>query len=118
MGNAFRARRPACLFGVACGARGAVAASGTPSWAQTAQNFGDQAAQSAPLRDPRHELETKYIVGFTQGSDIDAEGEPSIEFETTAGFPMRGGRCKRGRAGNRIRGRALADSSATRSAPM
>jgi len=41
--------------------------------------------------DPFHELETKYIFGFTEGADIGAEGEKSIEFETTTAFGMRGG---------------------------
>lgn len=50
-------------------------------------------AQEAPLPaiDPFHELETKYIFGFTEGSDIGAEGEKAIEFETTGAFGMRGG---------------------------
>ncbi len=49
-------------------------------------------AQAAPTAaiDPFHELETKYIFGFTEGSDIGAEGERAIEFETTAAFGMRG----------------------------
>jgi len=48
---------------------------------------------SAPAAaiDPFHELGTKYIFGFTEGSDIEAEGEKAIEFETTAAFGMRGG---------------------------
>jgi hypothetical protein len=50
-------------------------------------------AQGAPEAtiDPFHELGTKYIFGFTEGSDIEAEGEKAIEFETTAAFGMRGG---------------------------
>ena len=49
--------------------------------------------QDAPQTaiDPFHELETKYLFGFTEGSDIEAEGEKAIEFETTAAFGMRGG---------------------------
>jgi Putative MetA-pathway of phenol degradation len=42
--------------------------------------------------DPYHELETKYIFGFTEGADIGAEGEKSIEFETTTASGLRGGR--------------------------
>jgi hypothetical protein len=41
--------------------------------------------------DPYHELETKYIFGFTEGADIGAEGEKSIEFETTTASGRRGG---------------------------
>src|SRR5450631_1927715 len=48
-------------------------------------------AAPAAAIDPFHELETKYIFGFTEGSDIGAEGEKAIEFETTAAFGMRGG---------------------------
>lgn len=48
--------------------------------------------QTAPAPDPYHELETKYIFGFTEGADIGEEGERAIEFETTAGFRKRGGR--------------------------
>ncbi len=92
MGNVIRARRLARFFGVACGAFGAVAAGGIASSAQTAQNSADPAAQAAPLPDPFHELETKYLFGFTEGADIGAEGEQSVEFETTAAFQKRGGR--------------------------
>ena len=56
---------------------------------------GDAAslAQAGPTAaiDPFHELGTKYIFGFTEGSDIEADGEKAIEFETTAAFGMRGG---------------------------
>jgi hypothetical protein len=38
-----------------------------------------------------YELETKYLFGFTEGTDIGAEGEKEIELETTAGFGMHGG---------------------------
>ncbi len=50
-------------------------------------------AQDAPPAtiDPYHELETKYIFGFTEGADIGAEGEKAIEFETTTSSTMRGG---------------------------
>ena len=33
--------------------------------------------------DPYHELETKYLFGFTEGADIGAEGEQSVEFPNT-----------------------------------
>lgn len=49
-------------------------------------------AQSAPKPDPFHELETKYLFGFTEGADIGAQGEQSLEFETTTQFGRRGGR--------------------------
>ena len=39
-----------------------------------------------------HEIETKYIFGFTDGSDIGNEGEKAIELETTAGFKKRTGK--------------------------
>jgi hypothetical protein len=39
-----------------------------------------------------YELETKYLFGFTDGTDIGAEGEKEIELETTAAFQKRGGR--------------------------
>src|SRR5271154_5168748 len=41
--------------------------------------------------DPYHELETKYIFGFTEGADIGAEGEKSIELEATTASGLRGG---------------------------
>jgi hypothetical protein len=39
-----------------------------------------------------YELETKYLFGFTNGTDIGAEGEKELEFETTGAFGKRGGR--------------------------
>jgi hypothetical protein len=44
-----------------------------------------------PVIDSFYELETRYIFGFTEGSDIGEEGEKAIEFETTGAFGMRGG---------------------------
>jgi hypothetical protein len=41
--------------------------------------------------DPYHELETKYIFGFTEGADIGAEGERAIELETTTELGLRTG---------------------------
>lgn len=49
------------------------------------------AAPAASAPDPYHELETKYLFGFTEGADIGAEGEQSVEFETTTQFGRRGG---------------------------
>lgn len=48
-------------------------------------------SQPAATPDPYHELETKYLFGFTTGSDIGEEGEKSIEFETTAALGKRRG---------------------------
>ena len=45
----------------------------------------------AATPDPYHELETKYLFGFTEGADIGAEGEQSVEFETTTQGGRRGG---------------------------
>ncbi len=47
-------------------------------------------AQEAPA-DHYYDLETKYIFGFTNGTDIGAEGERELEVETTAAFVRRGG---------------------------
>ena len=46
-------------------------------------------ADSAP--DSYHELETRYLFGFTEGADIGVEGERAVEFETTTGWGRRGG---------------------------
>jgi opacity protein-like surface antigen len=35
-----------------------------------------------PASDKFHEIETHYIFGFTEGSDVDAEGERELEFIT------------------------------------
>ena len=48
-------------------------------------------AQPAATPDPYHELETKYLFGFTTGSDIGEEGEKSIELETTSALGKRHG---------------------------
>ncbi|MDE3175521.1 MAG: hypothetical protein KGM15_05350 [Pseudomonadota bacterium] len=48
-------------------------------------------ALADPTPDPYHELETKYLFGFTEGADIGAEGERAVEFETTTGWGRRGG---------------------------
>ena len=39
-----------------------------------------------------HEAESKYMFGFTDGSDIGNEGEKAIEYESTGSFQKRGGR--------------------------
>ncbi|MGO9672814.1 MAG: hypothetical protein ACLPSF_01355 [Methylocella sp.] len=68
----------ALLFSAAPPARAGDVSPSEPAVAQTAI-------------DPFHELETKYIFGFTEGADIGAEGEKAIELETTTAFGMRGG---------------------------
>ena len=45
----------------------------------------------ATTPDPYHELETKYIFGFTEGADIGAEGERAVELETTTELGLRTG---------------------------
>jgi len=62
-----------------------------PARAADAEQGSLTQATSAPAIDPFHEIETKYIFGFTEGADIEAEGEKAIEFETTGSFGMRGG---------------------------
>ena len=49
------------------------------------------AARADSTPDPYHELETKYLFGFTEGADIGAQGEQSVEFETTTQGGRRGG---------------------------
>jgi hypothetical protein len=53
----------------------------------------DSASTSFPLSvdGVYHEIETKYIFGFTEGSDIGAEGETAVESETNAQFRKRHG---------------------------
>ncbi|MEA2759828.1 MAG: hypothetical protein QOH65_2441 [Methylobacteriaceae bacterium] len=56
------------------------------------------AEDAKPMRFPfsvegvYNEIETKYIFGFTDGSDIGAEGEKAIELETNGQFRKRHGR--------------------------
>ena len=38
-----------------------------------------------------HEAESKYMFGFTDGSDIGNEGEKALEYENTGSFQKRGG---------------------------
>jgi hypothetical protein len=61
----------------------------------TVAHAGEATAPTAPAAntpDPFHELESKYLFGFTEGSDIGEQGEQSIEFENTSAFGKRGGR--------------------------
>ncbi|MBV9114869.1 MAG: hypothetical protein JOY67_18815 [Hyphomicrobiales bacterium] len=51
----------------------------------------EQTSEAAAAPDAFHELESKYLFGFTTGSDIGEEGERSVEFETTATFGKRSG---------------------------
>ena len=60
-------------------------AAGVPARAEEPEN------QPAAMPDPHHELETKYLFGFTTGSDIGEEGEKSVEFETTSALGKRRG---------------------------
>jgi len=39
-----------------------------------------------------NDIESKYLFGFVEGTDIGAEGERELELETTAGFQKRQGR--------------------------
>lgn len=50
------------------------------------------ASAAAVAPDPFHELESKYLFGFTEGSDIGEQGEQSVEFENSGAFGKRGGR--------------------------
>ncbi len=48
-------------------------------------------AAIAPPVDSFHELETKYIFGFTSGADIGVPGEQAVELETTTSSRRRAG---------------------------
>src|SRR5579863_3312608 len=76
--------RAAAIFGLAAANAAAQVAppAGAPSVAL---------ASATPAPDPFHELETKYLFGFTEGADIGEQGEQSIEFENTGAFTKRGG---------------------------
>jgi hypothetical protein len=87
-------RRPAAIFRSALLASSALMVVGGAS-----ARAGDFASPKAPAPlaatvapDPFHELESKYLFGFTEGSDIGEQGEQSIELENTAAFGKRGGR--------------------------
>ncbi len=78
----------ASLFAVGCGGVSIAIAQTADSVASkvTLPSLGQ-----ATTPDPYHELETKYIFGFTEGADIGAEGERAIESETTTASGLRGG---------------------------
>src|SRR4051794_32094927 len=65
-----------------------------------------------------NEIETKYIFGFTDGSDIGAEGEKSIELETNGAFRKRHGRYSAPSSRKLNSRRCRRSSSPTNSAPM
>jgi opacity protein-like surface antigen len=55
-------------------------------------NFAEAITQPlflADRSDKFHEIDTKYLFGFTDGADIDAEGEKELEFRTLADFGRR-----------------------------
>ena len=71
----------AALFFIATGA------------AARAQNSPPAASAGAQaVADVFHEAESKYMFGFTDGSDIGNEGEKAFEYESTGSFQKRGGR--------------------------
>jgi hypothetical protein len=94
----WRRRANLCLvvylaaLALAMGAATAQAQSNTPpTGAPSSAGAAPTQQPSQPAIDPYHELETKYLFGFTSGADIGAQGEKSIEFETTAAAQMRHG---------------------------
>jgi hypothetical protein len=60
-------------------------------WASMSLVGFASAGQAQTTPDPYHELETKYLFGFTEGADIGEQGEQAIEFETTSQLGKRGG---------------------------
>jgi hypothetical protein len=77
------------LLAVECGGGISVAVAQTTDSVSSQMPLPSLGQVNTP--DPYHELETKYIFGFTEGADIGAEGEKSIEFETTTASGLRGG---------------------------
>lgn len=67
----------------------ATCAYGAP--AAKAQESQAAGTTAAPQPDSFHELETKYIFGFTSGADIGVPGEQAVELETTTASRKRGG---------------------------
>jgi hypothetical protein len=61
-----------------------------PGFGASAQPAAKTNAQA--VSDVFHEAESKYLFGFTDGSDIGNEGEKAIEYEATGSFQKRGGR--------------------------
>jgi hypothetical protein len=84
-------RRSARLYGLPCLSVVFSLAGGAIAFAGDSQNPTAPGA-SAVTPDPFHDLESKYLFGFTEGSDIGEEGEQSVEFENTGAFGKRGGR--------------------------
>jgi hypothetical protein len=65
----------------------------TTDVAARAQNLAPAASAGAQgVADVFHEAESKYMFGFTDGSDIGNEGEKAFEYESTGSFQKRGGR--------------------------
>lgn len=64
---------------------------GTLTSAQGVEPASPSAISAAPPVDSFHELETKYIFGFTAGADIGVPGERAIDLETTSAFQKRRG---------------------------
>jgi hypothetical protein len=85
----------ACLF--ACGSVFAAGYGAGISVADAQTAVSDNSGVTLPslgqlnAPDPYHELETKYLFGFTEGADIGAEGEKSIELESTSQLGLRNG---------------------------
>ncbi|MBV8184577.1 MAG: hypothetical protein JOY76_07795 [Hyphomicrobiales bacterium] len=77
---------------LAAGTASTVALVATFACATVARALAEEPdGQPVASTNPYHELETKYLFGFTTGSDIGEEGEKSIEFETTAALGKRRG---------------------------
>jgi hypothetical protein len=53
---------------------------------------GSAVAQTSPPPQQFHEIETKYIFGFTEGSGIGLEGEKEFSVDTVLGIGKRDGR--------------------------
>lgn len=84
-------RRPARrVYEIACAA-GIFSLTGAIADAAEVADPSVPAPIAAPPADPFHELESKYLFGFTEGSDIGEQGEQSIELENTGAFAKRGG---------------------------
>jgi hypothetical protein len=65
-------------------------ATGATALAQNSPPAAIAGAQA--VADVFHEAESKYLFGFTDGSDIGNEGEKAFEYESTGSFQKRGGR--------------------------
>ena len=92
MSSSFAPRLASRFCAVASLSAAAFLAGGAVARADQLPNpFASAPLASAVAPDPFHELETKYLFGFTEGADIGEEGEQSIEFENTAAFGKRFG---------------------------